>query len=214
MIVALLRHGRTEWNDARRMQGRADIPLSDAGRAQVAAWQLPAAIAEAKVVASPLARALETARLLTAGEPRVEPDLIEMDWGAWEGRTFDELRAELGPVYALSESLGVDYRPPGGESPRDVQVRVERWFAGLPEGEGPVVAVTHQGVLRALVAKLTGWDMVSKPPVKLLPDRVHLFEAERGHVRAVEWNVALVAGDRAPPVHASRAPRHAPGRSR
>jgi probable phosphoglycerate mutase len=191
MIVALLRHGRTEWNDARRMQGRADIPLSDAGRAQVTGWRLPAAVAGARVVASPLARAIGTARLLCGTEPAVEPDLIEMDWGAWEGRTFDELRAELGPAYAVAEALGIDYRPPGGESPRDVQHRVERWFGRVASGPGPVVAVTHQGVLRALVAKLTGWDMVSKSPVKLLPDRVHLFDAERGRLLTVEWNVPL-----------------------
>ena len=193
MIVALVRHGRTEWNDARRMQGRVDIPLSDAGRAQVAAWRLPAAVAGARVVASPLARAIETARLLTGAEPRVEPDLVEMDWGAWEGRTFDELRDELGPVYATAEALGVDYRPPRGESPRDVQVRVLRWFARVSAEPGPVLAVTHNGVLRALVAHLTGWDMTSKPPVKLRPDRIHLFEAEGDSLRAVEWNVPLHA---------------------
>jgi len=198
MIVALLRHGRTEWNDVRRMQGRADIPLSDAGRAQVATWRLPAALAGARVVASPLVRAIETARLLCGTEPQVEPDLIEMDWGAWEGRTFEQLRAELGPVYAVAEALGVDYRPPDGESPRDVQDRIGRWFGRVPAGRGPIVAVTHQGVLRALVAKLTGWDMVSKSPVKLLPDRVHLFEVERARLRAVEWNVPLLPGDGPP----------------
>lgn len=191
MIVALLRHGRTEWNDARRMQGRIDIPLSDAGRAQVAAWQLPTIVRGARVVASPLARALETARLLTGAEPQVEPELIEMDWGEWEGRTFDELRAELGPVYSMTEALGLDYRPPRGESLRDVQARVERWLARVSSQPGPVVAVTHNGVLRAMVAALTGWDMVSKPPVRLLPDRIHLFEADRGHVGSIEWNVPL-----------------------
>ena len=78
MIVALLRHGRTEWNDVRRMQGRADISLSDAGRAQVAAWRLPAALAGARIVASPLARAIETARLLCGTEPAVERRLREV----------------------------------------------------------------------------------------------------------------------------------------
>lgn len=202
MILALLRHGRTEWNDARRMQGRADIPLSEAGRAQVAAWRLPASLRGARIVASPLARAVETARLLAGAEPELAHELVEMDWGAWEGRTFDELRAELGPVYAVAESLGVDYRPPRGESPRDVQARVRRWIERISDEPGPVVAVTHNGVLRSLLAQLTGWDMVSGPPVKLKPDRVHLLEAERGALRAVEWNVSLhgaLAGRPEPP---------------
>jgi len=199
MIVALLRHGRTEWNDVRRMQGRADVPLSDAGRAQVASWRLPRVLDGACMMASPLARALETARLLSGTDPLVEPDLVEMDWGIWEGRTFEQLRTELGPVYAVAEALGVDYRPPGGESPRDVQARLLRWFARVDSASGPVAAVTHQGVLRALVARLTGWDMVSKSPVKLLPDSVHLFEAHRGRLRAIEWNVPLRTTDDAPP---------------
>jgi len=199
MIVALLRHGRTEWNDARRMQGRADVPLSAAGRAQVATWRLPDSLVDAGIVASPLARSIETARLLAGTEPRVEPDLVEMDWGMWEGQTFESLRANLGPAYASIETLGVDYRPPGGESPRDVQRRVLGWFARVSEESGPIVAVTHQGVLRALVAKLTGWDMVSKPTIKLLPERIHLFEAQRGQVRAIGWNLPLRIADGAPP---------------
>ena len=64
MIVAFVRHGRTEWNDAGRMQGRADIGLSEAGRAQVRGWTLPRSLAGARFVASPLARARETAAIM------------------------------------------------------------------------------------------------------------------------------------------------------
>jgi probable phosphoglycerate mutase len=194
MIVAMLRHGRTEWNDARRLQGRADVPLSAAGRTQVCAWCLPADLTGARFVASPLARAVETAQLLAGAAPAIEPDLVEMDWGHWEGETFSSLRETVGAAFAAAEARGLDFRPPGGESPRDVQRRVARWFAGIAGEAGPIVAVTHNGVLRALLAHLTSWPMLGKPPVRLARDCAHLMEvAPNGAVRALAWNVLLRA---------------------
>ena len=194
MIVALLRHGRTEWNDARRLQGRADVPLSAAGRAQVRAWRLPAELAGARFVASPLARASETARLLAGAAPAIERDLVEMDWGRWEGETFASLRETASAAFAAAEARGLDFRPPGGESPRDVQRRVAGWFARVAGEAGPIVAVTHNGVLRALLAQLTGWPMLGKPPVRLGQDCAHLMEvAPNGAIRAIAWNVLLRA---------------------
>src|SRR5918996_408966 len=76
------------------MQGRADLPLSPAGRAQVLGWRLPEAWGNARWLSSPLRRATETAALLTNGPVATEARLIEMDWGAFEGRTLAELRAE------------------------------------------------------------------------------------------------------------------------
>jgi broad specificity phosphatase PhoE len=208
MIVALLRHGRTEWNDARRLQGRADVPLSADGRAQVRAWCLPVDLAGAKFVASPLARATETAQLLAGVAPVIEPDLVEMDWGQWEGETFTSLRETVGAAFAAAEARGLDFRPPGGESPRDVQRRVARWFACIAGEAGPIVAVTHNGVLRALLAQLTGWPMLGKPPVRLGRDCAHLMEvAPTGAVYATAWNVPLRAQpDLTAPIAPARPP--------
>lgn len=192
MIVALVRHGRTEWNEAGRMQGRADVPLSASGRAQVRAWRLPPDLTGARVVSSPLARAVETARIVAGADPAVETDLVEMDWGQWEGRTLASLRSTLGAAYDQVEARGLDFRPPAGESPRDVQRRVLRWFERIADEAGPVVAVTHNGVLRAMLAHCTGWPMLGKAPVKLAPDTAHLLEVERsGAVRAIAWNLSL-----------------------
>ena len=195
MIVALVRHGRTAWNDAGRMQGRADVPLSEAGRMQVRGWRLPAALAAAQFVASPLARACETAALL--GVPRVAVDaaLIEMDWGDWEGETLERLRVLHGSAFADQSARGLDFRPPGGESPRDVQRRVEPWLSRIGDRRRPLVAVTHQGVIRAVMALLTGWDMIGKAPVRLADDVVHVFDVGgNGVVNGLDWNVPLIAG--------------------
>lgn len=193
MIVALLRHGRTAWNDAQRLQGRADIPLTPAGREQVLRWRLPVALGEATVCASPLARAVETARLVTRSEPVVVPALVEMDWGAWEGTTFAALRADHAEAFAAAEARGLDFRPPGGESLREVQQRVLAWLASLGAADRTIVAVTHKGVLNVLVAHLTGWNGIGRSPVKLRPDCVHLLELDQaGVLRAAEWSRPLL----------------------
>jgi probable phosphoglycerate mutase len=165
--LLLIRHGPTAWNQAGRLQGRSDPPLSPEGRAAVAAWVLPPAAAAARWITSPLVRARQTAEILR-GEPQpVEPRLVESDWGAWEGRTLAELRAELGADLAGNEARGLDFRPPGGESPRDVQQRLRPLLAALAEAAGTAVAVTHKGVIRAVYALACGWDMRANPPTKL-----------------------------------------------
>ena len=104
--LALIRHGRTAYTEAHRLQGRRDEPLSDPGRVQVGACGIPAQLDGFAWIASPLSRALETARILAGPSVRAEPRIIEMDWGTWEGRTLRDLRAELGPVLKRNEGSG------------------------------------------------------------------------------------------------------------
>lgn len=186
--LLVIRHGPTDWNAAGLMQGRADRPLSDAGRKQVRALCLPREWARAACLSSPLSRAMETARLLGL-QPKPEPRLIEMDWGEWEGRSLKELRAELGAAMQENEARGLDFRPAGGESPRDVQERLKPLLARLAT---PTVAVTHKGVLRALYALATGWSMEAKAPDKLRNDCAHLFEVSiTGAPSVKELNIPL-----------------------
>ncbi|TVQ33543.1 MAG: histidine phosphatase family protein [Geminicoccaceae bacterium] len=170
--VLLVRHAPTAWNEAGRLQGRADPPLSPQGRAVLAHWRLPQPFAAAPILTSPLRRAQETAAAFGAAE--VEPRLIEMDWGAWEGRRLGELRDADPDGMAAIEARGLDLRPPGGECPRDVMARLDALFrdlAPLPR----VVLVAHKGTLRAAMALAVGWAMTSKPPVRLGPDDALAF---------------------------------------
>jgi len=191
-----MRHASTEWNATGRMQGRRDVALSAAGREEILHWRLPDALRErGDWVASPLARAVETATRLRGRPPRLAPALIEMDWGAWEGYRLAELRARHGDAFARNEQRGLDFRPPGGESPRDVVARVTGWLATLDARSEPIVAVTHNGVLRALLAIATGWDMTDKPPVKLRPATLHRFALVDGaRLVLVDCNLPLAAG--------------------
>jgi probable phosphoglycerate mutase len=192
--VAFIRHGRTTWNESGRLQGRADPPLSAAGRAELEHRRLPEELARAEWVTSPLRRAVETARLLGAADAVVEPRLVEMDWGAWEGRTLADLRAELGSAMVENEARGLDLQPEGGESPRQVQARLRPWLAEVAQGGRSLAAVSHKGVIRAVAALAYDWDMTGPPPVKFDWRCAQLFElSPDGAPTPLRANITLAA---------------------
>ena len=182
-LLALLRHGDTAWSAAGRIQGRSDVPLSDEGRAALTAFRLPACCRDMRVVTSPLSRCIETAALIGAPRAPVDARLAEMHWGAWEGRTLGELRDELGAAMRENEDRGWDFRPAGGETPREVLARLTSW---LRELAAPTLAITHRGVIRAIYAAATGWDLRGPPPAKLDWHAVHLFRLGANGAPAVE----------------------------
>jgi probable phosphoglycerate mutase len=179
-VLALLRHGATAWNEEGRMQGRADLPLSPAGRARLAGLRPPAELAGFTWLTSPLRRAVETAELLDVTGAQPEPRLTEMDWGAWEGQTLAALRAAPDTDMAEAEAKGLDFRPPGGESPREVQARLVPLLAEIADAGKPVAAVTHKGVIRAVLALACTWDMRGRAPARLDWHRVHRFRLDPG----------------------------------
>jgi len=192
-LLLVVRHAPTAWNEARRIQGRSDRPLSPAGRAAAARWRPPSEPRVVRWYASPLGRAMETARLMGLdAEP--EPRLIEMAWGRWEGERLPDLRARLGAEMAANEARGIDFRPPGGESPRDVMHRVVPLLAVLAVAREDAGAVTHKGVVRALYALATGWDMRAREPDRVDWDAAHLFRLAPGGAPSVaRLNIVLEA---------------------
>lgn len=189
-VLALLRHGPTAWSREHRLQGRTDLPLDAATKVDIASWRLPAELTGARWLTSPLRRARDTAKLLDL-EAAVEPRLVEMNWGAWEGKSVGELR-RLAAAFTAEEARGLDLTPPGGESPRMVQHRLMPLLARLADGGGMVGAVTHKGVIRALFALATGWAMLGKPPEKLAWDALHLFRLGRhGGLRVERLNLPV-----------------------
>lgn len=185
---AILRHAPTEWNATGRLQGLTDTDLSPDGEALVRRWRLPPPAAGWKRVSSPLRRACRTAELLRPAMPvGTDSALREMSFGTWEGRTLTELRAEGGESFAAAEAAGLDFQPPGGESPRATMVRLAGWTSALRE---PVVAVSHKAAIRALLALATGWNMLGRPPHKLDWRSVHFFVASSdGRVAIDRLNV-------------------------
>lgn len=174
-VLALLRHADTAWSRDGRIQGRADLPLLENSP-----LSLPEACRGMRVVTSPLARCVQTAALLGAPDAEREPRIIEMDWGAWQGQAIARLRAQLGQAMLDNEARGLDFMPPRGESPRLVLERIRPWLREVAASGMPTLAVTHRGVIRAILAEASGWDMRAKPPWKLDWAAVHLFALD-GH---------------------------------
>lgn len=174
---AVLRHAPTVWNGEGRLQGTTDIPLSADGEAAAKTWHLPAPADRWMRVCSPLVRARRTAELVQPSAPvTVESRLREMSFGVWEGKSVAQLRAEGGETFAAAERLGLDFHPPGGESPRMAMERLSAWTREIAAAE-PVVAVTHKAAIRALLALATGWDMTGRQPLKLDWRCLHFFSA-------------------------------------
>ena len=192
-LMVMLRHGQTEWSQRRRIQGRTDVPLSAAGRAALAGRRLPQEFGTLDVASSPLKRCAETALLLGLTDVQLEPRLVEMSWGEWEGRVLGELRAEHGDTMAANEARGFDFRPPRGESPREVLERVNGWLAEIAARGRPTLAICHRGVIRVVFAAALGWDMRGKPPTKLDWDALHFFELDHAGKPVVQrLNVPLM----------------------
>jgi probable phosphoglycerate mutase len=149
--LLLLRHGETEYTQRGRYSGRGDVPLSDRGLAQAgaAARRVAGLVSSvAAVVSSPLSRCTSMAGIIAGGLGGVplvvEPDLIECDFGEWEGRTFAEVR-ERWPAELDAWLASPAVAPPGGESFVEVTTRVNRAMAKLLAsypGE-TVVVVSH-----------------------------------------------------------------------
>lgn len=170
--LALIRHGHTSWNRAGRIQGRTDIPLDDEARSQLARLRLPTPWNKAALVSSPLSRAVETAELISGRTPVTYAGLIEMDWGKWEGQKGLELLANPENGYRHIEDWGWAYRPPGGESPADLQARLAPWVAALT---CDTVAVCHIGIMRVLLAQAYGWDFTGPPPFQIKRNRLYIL---------------------------------------
>jgi len=173
-LLALIRHMPTEWNAAGRLQGREDLPLAEDAAPD---WLVPAELDGFLWLTSPLRRAIDTAHRLGI-EPVIEPRLTEMGWGAWEGDTLAGLRVRLGTAMAMAEAAGLDLQPPGGESPREVQARVMPLLAEIAHSDRPTAAITHKGVIRAVLSLATGWDMTDKPPYRLSWSSAQLFRLD------------------------------------
>ena len=189
---AVLRHAPTIWNAGGRLQGLTDIPLSPEGEAAARTWRLPAPADGWRRMCSPLLRARRTAELVQPSAPvTVDSRLREMSFGVWEGKSVAQLRAEGGETFAAAERLGLDFHPPGGESPRLTMGRLAAWAREIAVGDS-VVAVSHKAAIRALLALATGWDMTGRQPLRLDWQCLHFFSARAdGKVTLDRPNVPL-----------------------
>lgn len=165
-VLILVRHGATAYNAEGRLQGRLDVPLADAGAAQARAAGAALAAdygAPDALLASPLARAWDTARLMGEAfgvEPSAEEALTQRSYGAWEGLTWDEVRSGWPEEFAR-RAAALDPRVPGWETSAAVGERVATALTAACKGRELVVAVSHGGAMMYGCLALLGLDPAS-----------------------------------------------------
>ncbi len=188
-LVYFVRHGETDWNAEGRLQGQADTDINALGRRQADrnGRRLAGLIADASAfdfVASPMRRTRETmerVRRAMGLDPdgyRLEPRLVEVHFGDWQGRTFAEIEAEQPGSTKARRRDKWNFRPPGaaGESYAMLKVRAMPW---LSEVTRPTVCVTHGGVLRVLFRAVAGWSERESAAMAVPQDRILRLEAGR-----------------------------------
>jgi broad specificity phosphatase PhoE len=156
--IVVLRHGQTDWSRSGRHTGLTDLPLLPEGEEQARALRAGlGARPFAEVWVSPLQRAGRTAELAGLAPTGADPDLLELDYGGYEGRTTAEISTELGRTWSIWTDGTVPGETPG-ESLEQVGTRVDRVLdrARARLGDGDVALVAHGHVLRILTARWLG----------------------------------------------------------
>ncbi len=149
----LIRHGETEWSKSGQHTGRTDLPLTEVGEAQAHGLrELLGRVRPAYVMSSPLARALNTARIAGLSVDAIDADLVEWDYGDYEGMTTAQIRKTV-PGWTVWT-----HPSPGGESIDEVSARVDRVLARAVDrlAGGAVVLISHGHVSRVIGARWIG----------------------------------------------------------
>jgi broad specificity phosphatase PhoE len=180
----LVRHGETEWSRDGRHTGRTDVPLTDDGRHQAALLRTRLVGSEwALVLTSPLSRAVETCRLAGLGAGvQDDPDLLEWDYGAYEGRTTADIRDDW-PGWSLWRD-----GCPDGEDAAAVGRRADRVIERCRAIEGDVALFAHGHLLRVLGARWVGADPAFGASLLLSTAAVSALGYERETPVLTRWN--------------------------
>ena len=197
--VVLIRHGETEWNRDRRIQGQTDTPLSALGRQQaLAIGQRLRRERFSAIYASDLQRAWHTAAAIgqaarhersDAPQPVAERRLREMDFGEWEGKTSAEIALSHPEQHGRSKHRDADFRIPGGESFRDLYERTVDCVASLVDAHpGRAICVVAHGGILDMMYRHTHSIPLDRPRVFSLYNAAYnCLEHEGGRFRLDVW---------------------------
>jgi broad specificity phosphatase PhoE len=184
--IYFIRHGETDWNVEGRLQGQTEQPLNPRGHEQAkAAGRTLAKLIGPRALpylCSPMLRTRQTmaglrkALELPPDDFTIEPRLIELSFGRWEGMIWQEVKA-IDPESAEARDKDKwHFEPPGGESYAMLAERLKPWIDSLA---GPVIVVSHGGVARALMHVICGVDPVRASLGEIFQGKVLLFENGR-----------------------------------
>jgi len=184
--LLLVRHGETEWSASGRHTGRADVPLTPAGQAQARslAAQL-AAYEPVRTLSSPRARATDTARLAGCRDVETMDDLVEWDYGDYEGLTRAQIR-ERDPDWTVWTAPS-----PGGEPAQQVLARADRVLDSLrPDlARGDVLLVSHGHFSRVLAVRWLDLPLTAAAALHLATASLCVLGDDRGTPIVEHWNI-------------------------
>ncbi|UXS00424.1 histidine phosphatase family protein [Agrobacterium tumefaciens] len=195
MLVYVIRHGQTDWNAVRRLQGQKDVPLNDFGRSQAAgngktlSRILGATAGDFDYVASPLGRTRETMELMRGAmglDPlayRTDDRLVELSFGDWEGHTLPELKQSFPERVRERKANKWDFIPPGqdAESYEILSWRIGAWLSSI---DRQTVCVCHGGVIRSIFRLISGMDKHEASTTQIPQDRIMKVEIDKNFA---EW---------------------------
>ncbi len=164
MRLYLVRHGETVWNFENRIQGASDVLLNEKGREQAKSLAAKLQnISFSKIFSSPLARALETAKVvsMSQGSSIVKMDnFSELDQGLLEGLRFNEVKGKFSDFFSKWRSVPGEVRMPGGETLEELQDRawdgVEEIYAKYSQEKNPVLVVSHNLAIICILSRILG----------------------------------------------------------
>jgi len=186
--VYLIRHGETEWSLSGQHTGITDIPLTENGR-RIAKLLAPALAKEtfALVLTSPLQRARRTCELAGLGErAEIDRDLMEWDYGEYEGLTPKEIHARAPGWMLFSDGC------PGGETPERVSARIDRVIARTRAVQGQVALFAHGHVFRVFAARWLGLPAAAGGHFLLDTATLNILSYYHGIPALKRWNAPLV----------------------
>ncbi|HME62148.1 MAG TPA: histidine phosphatase family protein [Candidatus Binatia bacterium] len=187
-LVCLIRHGETEWSLSGQHTGVTDIPLTENGR-KVAKLLAPILARQtfALVLTSPLERARKTCELAGLGDrAEIDRDLIEWDYGEYEGLTPKQIHAQAPRWMLFSDGC------PGGESPEQVGARIDRVITKVRALEGHVALFAHGHISRVFAARWLGLPAAAGCHFLLDTATLNVLSYYRGIPAVKRWNVPIL----------------------
>jgi broad specificity phosphatase PhoE len=185
--VVLVRHGETEWTLSGQHTGRTDVPLTERGRQQARLLEPLLSTANfALVLSSPLQRARETCELAgLGGRMEIEPDLMEWDYGEYEGITSKQIKRTAPNWMVFTDGC------PGGETPEQVGARVDRLIHRIRPVAGRVALFAHGHLLRVFAARWIGFPPSAGQHFLLDTSTVGVLGYYQGVPAVKRWNAPV-----------------------
>ncbi|MEN6321335.1 MAG: alpha-ribazole phosphatase [Syntrophaceae bacterium] len=193
-MIYLLRHGEIEQGEEKCFVGQIDLPLNEKGLHQACMWQqkLKIGLFE-KIYSSDLSRARQTALIIAGkdqGKVQSLPALREIYMGEWEGLSVTDVQTRFPEEWQRREKDLVTFRPPGGESFRDLAVRIAPVFNQIVQGlEGDILIVAHAGVNRVILCRVLGMYLANLFRLGQDYGSLNLIKRKRDDWQVVAMNI-------------------------